>query len=158
MMKLYAIMTMLLFGLLAACATAPVDSDDAKTPDERAITMLINSHLAAYNAENTQAVLAAFAPEARIESPLAPGAAASRDQYATMLRDVGFQYKAFLRELNVKVLSLQLAEAKAIVRLVDKDQNLKLIRVYRFERFEGTWRIIDARFEGPVPQLLHRQK
>ena len=155
--KVYGIVVMLLCGLLTACATAPSDSE-VQTPDERAIAKLIEEHVAAYNSQNTQAFVAVYAPEAKIESRLAPGAIATRDQIATMLRELGFQYKIFLRELNVKVLSEQLAEATAIFRLVDKEQDAILRRVYQFERFEGTWRIVDERFAGPVPQLLHRQK
>lgn len=155
--KVYGIVVMLLCGLLTACATAPSDSE-VQTPDERAIAKLIEEHVAAYNSQNTQALVAVYAPKAKIESVLAPGAIISQEQFVTMLDELGFQYKVFLRELNVKVFSEQLAEATAIFRLVDKEQNIILRRRYRFERFEGTWRILDVRFVGPVPQLLQRQK
>ena len=75
--KVYAIMTMLLFGLLAACATVPTDAD-VQTPDERAITTLIRGQVAAYNAQNTPALIATFAPASTRADPMsvAPGAGA----------------------------------------------------------------------------------
>ncbi len=58
----------------------------------------------------------------------------------------------------IAVMVADLDRAQGVESVVDKEQNTILRRVYRFERFEGTWRIVDERFVGPVPQLLQRQK
>jgi ketosteroid isomerase-like protein len=144
-------------GLLAACATVPTD-DERQTPDERTIVQLLKDHVSAYNARDTEALLAAYAPDAKIETLLAYGAVASREQFAVLLRELSVQHTAFLRSLTVNVLSDNRAEATALIRLVDKDDNIIFRRGYQLERHAGQWRIVAEHFVGSIPQLLQRSK
>jgi ketosteroid isomerase-like protein len=145
-------------GLLAACATVSPD-DTRQTPDERAITRRIQDMLAAYNARDIAAHIAAYTPEAEIESLMTGGAVISRDQFAQVLSELRDQFAtAYLRSLAINVLSKQQAEATALIRVVGQEQDIIFRRDYQLERHAGEWLIAQERFVGSIPKLLQPDK
>ncbi len=145
-------------GLLAACATVPTD-DKWQTPDERAIAQRIKGLAAAYNAHDTAAQIAAYTPDAKIETFITGGAVSSRDQFAQILSEFRHQFTtAHVRSLAINVLSEQRAEATALIRVVGEEQDIIFRRDYQLERHDGEWLIAEERFVGPIPQLLQGNK
>ena len=149
-MKAYQIISLMIFGLLAACATVSPDVE-LPTVDERAITAVIQGIVSAYNARDLEAQLAAYAVDAKIESLLARGAMLSRDRYAALRRGWTTRGQVFLRSVAVRVLSDDTALATALFRLIDGSENILGRRSYRFTRRDGQWLVVEARFVGPIP-------
>ncbi len=143
---------------LTACATVSPD-DKRQTPNERAIVQRIQGMVAAYNARDIAAQIAAYTPEAKIETLMTGGAVISRDQFAQVLSELRDQFAtAHLRSLAVNVLSEQQAEATALIRVVGAEQDIIFRRDYQLERHAGEWLIAQDRFVGSIPKLLQPDK
>ncbi len=157
-MKAPQLISLMICGLLAACATVPTD-DEWQTPDERAIAQRIQGVAAAYNARDIAAQIAAYTPDAKIETLITGGAVTSRDQFAQALSKLRDRFStAHVRSLAINVLSEQRAEATALIRVVDEEQDVIFRRDYQLERHDGEWLIAEERFVGSIPQLLQRNK
>lgn len=144
------IVNIIMCGLLVSCAQVVTTVETEKTK-EQAIVQLIEGIVTAYNTRNLEAQLAAYAADARIESLAARGAPLSRDQYATLRRTWTPRGTVYVRALSVTILSADTAEATALFRLVNGDQNILGRRAFRLARRSGQWLVVDARFVGPIP-------
>jgi len=142
----YHVVSLIVCGLLAACATVP-PAFEPQTSDERAIVRLLQTIESGYNTGNVDEQLAPYAPDAIIETLLAGGKAVSRDEFAVMLRAQMQQSTIVIRPIAVRILSTDQAEAEAIVRRAPSAGG-EIIgrRMYRLVRREGQWRIIEARY------------
>ncbi len=149
-MKAHQLISLMICGLLTACATASLDVESS-TGDERAITAVIQGIVSAYNARDLDAQLAAYAADAKIESLLARGAMVSRDRYAALRRGWTTRGQVFLRSVAVRMRSDDVAQATALFRLIDGNEHILGRRAYRLARRDGRWLVVEARFVGPIP-------
>ena len=149
-MKAHQLISLMICGLLAACATVGPDVE-LPTVDERAITAVIQGIVSAYNARDLEAQLAAYAADAKIEPLLARGAMVSRDHYAALRRGWTTRGQLYLRSVAVRIRSDDEAQATALFRLIDGSEHILGRRSYRFARRNGQWLVVEARFVGPIP-------
>lgn len=146
----FSIVSIIVCGLLVSCVPV-MSKGEAENADEQAIVHVIERIVAAFNNGDLKAQLAAYAPDATIESLVARGTPMSRDQYAALRQRWTPSGTVYLRSLSVHVLSANEAKATALFRLVDGNQDILGRRDFRLARRNGQWLVVDARFVGPLP-------